>query len=115
MAQASPPKLLQDVTETAVTLTENLCPVVFLQPGLKKPLTDESQTWLTFDDPEVVANAVERRYADTRRIPNLGVLLHPKENSPLICVDVDGSDPGVTEKLQSLGVSVRGELAASHR
>ena len=108
MAQASPPKLLRDVIESAVTLTENLCPVVFLQPGLKKPLTDDSHTWLTFDDPDVVANAIERRYAEARRIPNLGVLLHPKETSPLICVDVDGSDPRVTEKLQSLGVS-RGE------
>ena len=108
MSQADSPELLQLVKSTAVTLTENLCPVVLLQPGLKKPMTDESQTWLTFDDPDQVAQALDKLHRDTRRVPNLGVLLHPKETSPLICVDVDGSNPRVTAQLQAMGVS-RGE------
>ena len=76
----------QGVVSTARHLTENLIPVLLNRNGLKKPQADSSGTWLTFDDPDEVARAIEQQ----PQAPNLSVLLQPKLASPLVAVDVDG-------------------------
>lgn len=96
---------LERMKEMAARLTENLCPVLLLQPGLKRPIKDESDTWLTFDDPELVEQAIEDFHRKSGKVPNLGVLLHPKAESSLICVDIDGANADVVTRLESLGVS----------
>lgn len=103
--------LLEQTIKIAQTLTESIVPVVLLVPGLKKPLTtkpkneDEEPTWLTSDDQYEVEDAIERYHKTTGRVPNLGALLSPKMGSQIICIDVDGPDLAVREKLASLDVS----------
>jgi hypothetical protein len=89
---------------TARRLTEQLVPVVLLRHGLKKPLLDASGTWLTFDDPEDAETAI-RNQASLGRCPNLGVLLHPRGTSHVICADVDGIDANVISTLHACGVT----------
>ena len=71
--------------------TEQGVPVILLQHGLKKPLIDSSGTWLTVDDPDDAETAIKTQ-SDIIGYPNLGILLHPKGGSNIICVDVDGAD-----------------------
>ncbi len=94
----------QAAIDTATFLTSNLCSVLLLQPGLKKPFVNSSGTWLTLDDPDAVADAISVRSRHAR-CPNLGLLLHPKFDSHVVCVDIDGSSPEVISKLKALGVS----------
>ena len=89
----------QGVVSTARHLTENSIPVLLSRHGLKKPQADSSGTWLTFDDPDEVARAIEQQ----PQAPNLSVLLQPKLASPLVAVDVDGIE--AMPKLQDLGIS----------
>jgi hypothetical protein len=56
---------------------------------------------VTFDDPDEVARAIQGQ----DRLPNLGVLLHPKMGSPLVCFDIDGVSPGTQNLLQRLEIS----------
>ena len=96
---------LQSVIKTAHHLTENLIPIILLRPGLKRPLTDESGTWLIIDDPDLVATTIEGCYKGDGRIPNIGMLLHPKCDSHIVCVDIDGSNPEVNAKMKAVVVS----------
>ena len=100
---------LEDIAEAAREFTENLIPVLILQHGLKKPY-EVNGTWATHDDPDEAEEGVRAYYQHTGKVPNLGILLHPKMDSHLICVDVDGCDTETVEWLKSRGVS-RGELA----
>ena len=86
-------------------LIESLVPVVILQHGRKKPMKNDDGSWLTIDD--------YLRFHDTLKslgkAPNLGVLLHPRQGSGLICLDIDGITPQVRRTLDSLGVSKAGQ------
>ena len=84
--------------------TEQGVPVILLQHGLKKPLIDSSGTWLTVDDPDDAETAIKTQ-SDIIGYPNLGILLHPKGGSNIICVDVDGADLTVVAKLKACGVT----------
>jgi putative DNA primase/helicase len=91
--------------ETAHYLTENLVPIILLKPGLKRPLTDKDGSWLIIDDPNLVRSGIEGHHRKYGRIPNIGILLHPKSDSHVLCVDIDGSNPQVIDKLKAVGVS----------
>ena len=45
---------IDDILGAAICLTENLAPVVLLQHGRKRPLSDKSGGWVTTDDPHAV-------------------------------------------------------------
>ena len=90
---------VKELIDLATFLTENLCPLLLVGHGLKKPLTDVSGSWLTVGDAELVTTTIESQ----SHPPNLAVLLHPKQNSNRIFVDVDVASPPAL--LQDLGVT----------
>ena len=91
--------VLTGLIETAVFLSQNLCPLLVVQHGLKKPLIDASSSWSTINDPDIA----ETIFSSGRPTPNLAVLLHPKANSFLVIIDVDSES--TPAHLQDLGVS----------
>ena len=91
--------VLTGLIETAVFLSQNLCPLLVVQHGLKRPLVDATGSWSTIDDPDIAETILQTR----RPTPNLAVLLHPKANSFLVIVDVDSES--TPAHLQDLGVS----------
>lgn len=64
-------------------------------------MSDESGKWVTSDDP----HAVEGLIRGFQEVPNLGVLLHPRENSRLICLDIDDFNEKVRQVLMAMEVS----------
>ena len=96
--------VVESTIAAARRITEQSVTVVLLMHGLKKPLINASGTWLTFDDPVDVETEIKNQ-SNVAGCPNLGILLHPKGASNIICVDVDGANPIVTSKLKACGVT----------
>jgi len=93
---------LAQIIDLAVCLVSNLVAVVLLQHGRKRPLKDRSGTWRTFDDPELVVDAITEQ-ARVASCPNVGAVLHPKSDSHIIFVDSE--DDSVFPLLRDLGLS----------
>ena len=88
----------EQVVATARCLTENLVSVIEVRPGLKKPLHG-GDSFGHYDDPDVVDEALRSR----PELPNIGLLLHPKADSHIVVVDMDG--PAGLARAKELGVS----------
>ena len=99
------PHNVSEIASIAECLTESLCPVLLLQSGFKRPVTDAGKSWVVLDDPAEVDQAILKRTLGPDRVPNLGLLLHPRSDSSIICIDVDGSTPEVVARFRDLGVS----------
>lgn len=84
------------------TYVESGVPVLLLLPRIKKPVADPDGTWCVFTEWEPLEKALHQ-HPDA----NLGLLLGPEKNSPLMAVDIDGQSG--LDQARELGVSSREE------
>ena len=102
MEDSSP---LEITIRTAEALTQNLCPILLIEPGMKKPMSSPSGEWHVLDDPYEANEIIQAKYDETKRVPNIGVLLHPMRDSQLVCVDIDGINTAALQTLHRLGIN----------
>lgn len=91
---------------TAIHFLECGIPLVLLQPGLKAPISGPDGSWVVLTDPDQVP--VLDQHPDC----NLGVVLAPKHDSPLVVIDVDGA--AALDHLRSLGLTSGASVWVSH-
>ena len=88
----------QTVASAAQNLLIETIPVVLLEPFRKNPLSGAEGSWRVLTHP-----GQAREIEDLTFSPNLGIVLAPRLNSPIVTVDVDGDDVWAT--LRKLGIS----------
>jgi hypothetical protein len=95
----------------AKTLTSETCPVGLLNHGKKILLKGIDGSWIVLDDPFEVEEVIREKATQQRVgndvyvVPNLAVLLSPKNDCQVICLDVDGVNGRVIAKMKELGLS----------
>jgi hypothetical protein len=95
---------VEALIEAAVRLADCSIPLVLLQHGLKAPIKGADGSWVVVADPDAVAEVIQG--VARHGLPNIGAVLAPKCDSPLVVVDIDGA--GGWRRARELGVSSGG-------
>jgi hypothetical protein len=96
---------LEETIKIAESLTQQLCPVLLIEPGVKRPMLSPSGEWHVLDDPYDAKEVIQAKFDEMKRVPNIAVMLHPKNDSQLVCVDIDGMNAESLQTLHRLGIT----------
>ncbi|MDP6452629.1 MAG: bifunctional DNA primase/polymerase, partial [SAR202 cluster bacterium] len=68
-------------------------------------MSSPSGEWHVLDDPYEANEVIQAKHDESKRVPNIGVLLHPMRDSQLVCVDIDGINTAALQTLHRLGIN----------